>query len=172
MRTTARIRSADFRKVLYTVKSCQLVVMARRPTKRSVRNPHTRPVLWPGGGFPLRRFSMAFEWSSEQALQHLFRLERITAFPILAVFHCSFISSMPPNCRDGVVHHARADTEVNNGRRDAKIAKGKFAHLTGQCLLSSQIASRRASLREEHAVLGCRVFPQGDGNRQIQASHR
>lgn len=91
----------------------------------------------------MRRFSMAFEWSSEQALQRLFRLERITAFSTLAVSHCICIGSMPPNYRDGVFHHARADTEVNNGHFDAKTAEGKFAHLTGQCSLSSQIASRR-----------------------------
>ena len=87
------VRNQEFRRVLYTAKHCQLVVMALKPN--GVRTPIRAgfAVLVPAGAnhniintgdVPLKLYTLY----------------------------------APPNHRDGVVHHTRADAEADNEHFD------------------------------------------------------
>jgi hypothetical protein len=67
------VKSVEFRRVIYTAKNCQLVLMALKPKEE-----------------------------------------------IGAEVHKLYTLYAPPNHRDGVVHHTRADAEADNEHFDGK----------------------------------------------------
>ena len=112
-------KNEDFRQVLYTAKNCQLVVMALKPKEEIGMEVHK--------------------------LDQFFRVEKGTGETILDGVHTTnkagfvvlipagtkhniintgnipmklYTLYAPPNHRDGVVHHTRAEAENNNEHFD------------------------------------------------------
>ncbi len=113
--------NTDFRRVLYTAKNCQLVLMALKPQEEIGAEVHT-----------LDQFFRVEEGTGEAVLDGV-----VTAihagFPMLvpAGTHHNIINTggaplklytiySPPNHRDGVVHHTRADAEADNEHFEGK----------------------------------------------------
>jgi mannose-6-phosphate isomerase-like protein (cupin superfamily) len=113
-----------FRKVLYTAKNCQLVQMALNPQEEI--------------GAEVRRldqFSRVEEGSGEAVLDGV-RTSITAGFAVLvpAGAQQNFINTRsqplklytlyaPPNHRDGVVHHTRADAEADTEHFDGKMSE-------------------------------------------------
>ena len=115
------IKNEDFRQVLYTGKNCQLVLMALKPMEEIGMELHT-----------LDQFFRVEEGEGESVLDGV-RTKISAGFAVLipAGTNHNIIntgsSSMklytlyaPPNHRDGVVHHTRADAEKDNEHFDGK----------------------------------------------------
>ena len=99
------VRNDEFRRVLYTAKNCQLVLMSLKPREEIGAEVHT--------------------------LDQFFRVEKGTGEAIPAGTHHNIINNgkvplklytiyAPPNHRDGVVHHTRADAEADDEEFDGK----------------------------------------------------
>jgi mannose-6-phosphate isomerase-like protein (cupin superfamily) len=109
------IKNKDFRQVLYTAKNCQLVVMSLKPKEEIGMEVHK-----------LDQFFRVEEGTGEAVLDGVHKI--ISAgFAVLVPAGTNHniintgITSMklytlysPPNHRDGVVHHTRADAEADN----------------------------------------------------------
>ena len=115
------IKNDDFRQVLYTAKNCQLVLMALKPKEEIGAEVHK-----------LDQFFRVEEGSGEAVLNGV-------RTPIRAGFAVVVPAGMthniintgsvplklytiysPPNHRDGVVHHTRADAEADHEHFDGK----------------------------------------------------
>ena len=115
------IKNIDFRQVLYTTKQCQLVVMALKPGEEIGAEVHKSD-----------QFFRVEEGSGEVVLNDV-------RTPIRAGFAVIVPGGMkhniintgsvplklytiysPPNHRDGVVHHTRAEAEADNEHFDGK----------------------------------------------------
>ena len=115
------IKNDEFRRVLYTAKHCQLVVMALKPREEIGAEVHK-----------LDQFFRVEEGSGEAVLDGVSTL--ISAgFAVLvpAGTNHNIINTgsvplklytlyAPPNHRDGVVHETRADAEKDNEHFDGK----------------------------------------------------
>jgi mannose-6-phosphate isomerase-like protein (cupin superfamily) len=115
------VSNSDFRQVLYTAKNCQLVLMALKPKEDIGAEVHK-----------LDQFFRVEEGSGEAVLDGL--TTAINAgFAVLVpagtkhnIINTGSIPMKlytlysPPNHRDGVVHHARADAEVDKEHFDGK----------------------------------------------------
>jgi mannose-6-phosphate isomerase-like protein (cupin superfamily) len=116
--------NTDFRRVVYTAKSCQLVLMALKPKEDIGAEVHT-----------LDQFFRVEEGTGEAILDGV-----VTAihagFAILvpAGIHHNIINTgsaplklytiySPPNHRDGVVHHTREDAMADNEHFDGKTSE-------------------------------------------------
>ena len=115
------VKNEDFRQVLYTAKNCQLVIMALKPDEEIGMEVHK--------------------------LDQFFRVEKGTGEAVLVGVHTKISAGFavlvpagtnhniintgsgpmklytlyaPPNHRDGVVHHTRADAEKDNEHFDGK----------------------------------------------------
>src|SRR5512143_3791411 len=106
------VKNEDFRQVLYTAKNCQLVVMALKPKEEIGMEVHT-----------LDQFFRVEEGSGEAILDGVHTAIK-AGFAVLvpAGANHNIINTgsvplklytlyAPPNHRDGVVHHARAEAE-------------------------------------------------------------
>lgn len=115
------VRNVDFRQVLYTAKNCQLVVMALGPAEEIGAEVHQ-----------LDQFFRVEAGSGEAILDGV-RTAISAGFAVLvpAGTHHNIINTgsvplklytlyAPPNHRDGVVHHTRADAEADNEHFDGK----------------------------------------------------
>lgn len=115
------IKNAEFRRVLYTAKHCQLVVMALKPKEEIGAEVHT-----------LDQFFRVEEGSGEAVLDDV-RTAICAGFAVVvpAGTNHNIINTgtvplklytlyAPPNHRDGVVHHTRADAEADNEHFDGK----------------------------------------------------
>jgi mannose-6-phosphate isomerase-like protein (cupin superfamily) len=113
--------NTDFRRVLYTSKHCQLVVMSLKPKEEIGAEVHK-----------LDQFFRVEEGSGEAVLDGV-RREIRAGFAVVvpAGAHHNIINTgrvslklytlyAPPNHRDGVVHHTRADAEADNEHFDGK----------------------------------------------------
>jgi mannose-6-phosphate isomerase-like protein (cupin superfamily) len=113
--------NAEFRRVLYTAKSCQLVVMALRPKEEIGAEVHK-----------LDQFFRVEEGSGEAVLDGV-RTAIRAGFAVLvpAGTKHNIINTggvdlklytiyAPPNHRDGVVHHTRAEAEADTEHFDGK----------------------------------------------------
>ena len=115
------VENEEFRRVLYTAKSCQLVVMALKPKGEIGMEVHT-----------LDQFFRVEEGTGEAVLDGV-RMPIRAGFAVLvpAGTNHNIINTgsaslklytlyAPPNHRDGIVHHTRdeaeADTEHFDGR--------------------------------------------------------
>jgi mannose-6-phosphate isomerase-like protein (cupin superfamily) len=115
------IKNKEFRQVLYTAKYCQLVVMALKPTEEIGAEVHK-----------LDQFFRVEEGSGEAVLDGV-RSPIKTGFAVIvpAGTNHNIINTgsvplklytlySPPNHRDGVVHHTRADAEADNEHFNGK----------------------------------------------------
>ena len=115
------VKNKYFRQVLYTAKNCQLVIMALKPKEEIGMEVHK-----------LDQFFRVEEGSGEAVLDGVSTL--ISAgFAVLvpAGTNHNIINTgsvplklytlyAPPNHRDGVVHHTRAEAEADNEHFDGK----------------------------------------------------
>ena len=115
------VKNNDFRRVLYTAKHCQLVVMALKPKEEIGAEVHK-----------LDQFFRVEEGTGKAVLDGVRTTIRV-GFAVLvpAGTKHNIINSgsaplklytlyAPPNHRDGVVHHTRADAEADTEHFDGK----------------------------------------------------
>jgi len=115
------VKNEDFRRVLYTAKNCQLVVMALKPKEEIGAEVHK-----------LDQFLRIEEGTGEAVLNGV-RTPISAGYAVLvpAGMNHNIINTgsvpmklytlyAPPNHRDGVVHHTRADAEADNEHFDGK----------------------------------------------------
>jgi mannose-6-phosphate isomerase-like protein (cupin superfamily) len=115
------VRNVDFRQVLYTAKHCQLVVMALKPKEEIGAEVHK-----------LDQFFRVEEGSGEAVLDGV-RTPIRSGFAVVvpAGTNHNIINTgntpmklytlyAPPNHRDGVVHHTRAEAEADHEHFDGK----------------------------------------------------
>jgi mannose-6-phosphate isomerase-like protein (cupin superfamily) len=118
------IQNSEFRRVLYTAKHCQLVVMALLPNEEIGGEVHQ-----------LDQFFRVEEGYGEAVLDG-FRTAIGAGFAVVvpAGTKHNIINTgvaplklytlyAPPNHRDGVVHHTRADAEADNEHFDGKTSE-------------------------------------------------
>ncbi|MBK9964135.1 MAG: cupin domain-containing protein [Holophagales bacterium] len=115
------IGNGDFRQVLYTAKSCQLVVMSLPPGGEIGAEVHE-----------LDQFIRVEEGSGEAVLDGVpTAIQAGFAVLVPAGTNHNIVNTSkaplklytlyaPPNHRDGVVHHTRADAEADNEHFDGK----------------------------------------------------
>ena len=115
------IKNEEFRTVLYTAKFSQLVVMALKPEEEIGAEVHK-----------LDQFFRVEEGSGEAVLDGV-RTEIHAGFAIVVpagtnhnIINTGMVPMKlytlysPPNHRDGVIHHTRADAEADNEHFDGK----------------------------------------------------
>jgi mannose-6-phosphate isomerase-like protein (cupin superfamily) len=115
------VENAEFRRVLYTGKHCQLVVMALKPKEEIGLEIHE-----------LDQFFRVEEGTGEAVLDGV-RTEIRAGFALVvpAGANHNIINTgsvplklytlySPPNHRDGVVHHTREDAEADDEHFDGK----------------------------------------------------
>ena len=118
------IQNDEFRKVLYTAKSCQLVLMALKPKEEIGAEVHQ-----------LDQFFRVEEGSGEAVLDGV-RTPIRAGFAVLVPAGAKHnivntgterlkLSTLyaPPNHRDGIVHHTRADAEADDEHFDGKTSE-------------------------------------------------
>jgi mannose-6-phosphate isomerase-like protein (cupin superfamily) len=118
------VRNDDFRRVLYTAKNCQLVVMALKPGEEIGAEVHT-----------LDQFFRVEDGTGEAVLDGV-RTPIQAGFAIVvpAGANHNIINTgstplklytlyAPPNHRDGVVHHTRAEAEADTEKFDGKTSE-------------------------------------------------
>lgn len=115
------IRNNEFRSVLYTAKNCQLVLMALKPQEEIGAEVHK-----------LDQFFRIEEGNGEAVLDGVTRsIQAGFAVLVPAGTRHNIINTgskplklytlyAPPNHRDGVVHHTRADAEADTEHFDGK----------------------------------------------------
>ena len=115
------VKNEEFRRVLYTARNCQLVVMALKPSEESGMEVHK-----------LDQVLRVEEGTGEAVLDGV-RTAISAGFAVLvpAGTNHNIINTVsvpmklytlyaPPNHRDGVVHHPRAEAEADNEHFDGK----------------------------------------------------
>ena len=114
----------DFRRVLYTAKNCQLVVMSLKPKEEIGAEVHT-----------LDQFFRVEEGAGEAVLDGVrtpIRAGFAVAVPAGANHNIIntgkdpmklYTLYSPPNHRDGVVHHTRAQAEADSEQFDGKTSE-------------------------------------------------
>ena len=115
------VKNEEFRRVVYTAKNCQLVVMALKPKEEIGAEVHK-----------LDQFFRVEEGTGEVVLDGV-RTDISSGFAVLvpAGMNHNIINTgsepmklytiySPPNHRDGVVHHTRAEAEKDNEHFDGK----------------------------------------------------
>jgi mannose-6-phosphate isomerase-like protein (cupin superfamily) len=115
------IKNDEFRRVLYTAKNCQLVLMALKPKGEIGAEVHK-----------LDQFFRVEEGSGEVVLDGV-RTPIRAGFAVVvpAGMNHNIINTgkvplklytiySPPNHRDGVIHHTRADAEADHEHFDGK----------------------------------------------------
>jgi len=115
------VKNSDFRQVLYTAKHCQLVLMALKPAEEIGAEVHK-----------LDQFFRVEEGSGEAEMDGVRTAIRAGfAVVVPAGVKHNIINTgtvplklytiyAPPNHRDGVVHHTRADAEADKEHFDGK----------------------------------------------------
>jgi mannose-6-phosphate isomerase-like protein (cupin superfamily) len=118
------VKNEDFRQVLYTARNCQLVVMALKPKEEIGAEVHK-----------LDQFFRVEKGTGEAVLDGV-RTEISAGFAVLvpAGTNHNIINTgnvplklytlyAPPNHRDGVVHHTRAEAENDNEHFDGNMTE-------------------------------------------------
>lgn len=118
------IGNDDFRRVLYTARNCQLVVMALKPQEDIGAEVHT-----------LDQFFRVEAGRGEAVLDGVrTAIQAGSAVVVPAGARHNIINTgteplklytlyAPPNHRDGVVHHTRADAEADTEHFDGKTSE-------------------------------------------------
>ncbi len=115
------VKNEDFRQVLYTAKNCQLVIMSLKPKEEIGEEVHK-----------LDQFFRVEEGSGEAVLDGVHtKIKAGFAVLVPAGTKHNIINTggaalklytlySPPNHRDGVIHHTRAEAEKDNEHYDGK----------------------------------------------------
>ena len=115
------VKNTDFRRVLYTAKNCQLVLMALQPREEIGAEVHT-----------LDQFFRVEEGTGEAVLDGIRTTIRAGfAVVVPAGANHNIINTgtvplklytlyAPPNHRDGIVHHTRDEAQADNEQFDGK----------------------------------------------------
>ena len=115
------VKNEEFRRVLYTAKHCQLVVMALKPKEEIGAETHT-----------LDQFFRVEEGAGEAILDGVrTAIQAGSAIVVPAGAKHNIINTggfplklytiyAPPNHRDGVVHHTRKEAEADSEHFDGK----------------------------------------------------
>jgi mannose-6-phosphate isomerase-like protein (cupin superfamily) len=118
------IKNDDFRRVLYTARSCQLVLMALKPKEEIGAEVHqadqffrveegSGEVIIGGVRTTIRAgFAVVVPGGTEHNIVNTGSVP-LKLYTLYA----------PPNHRDGVVHHTRAEAEADNEHFDGKTTK-------------------------------------------------
>jgi mannose-6-phosphate isomerase-like protein (cupin superfamily) len=121
---SAAIGNDDFRQVLYTARNCQLVVMALKPQEEIGAEVHQ-----------LDQFFRIEQGQGEAVLDGVkIAIKAGYALVVPAGARHNIINTgteplklytiySPPNHRDGVVHHTRADAEADTEHFDGKTSE-------------------------------------------------
>ena len=115
------IKNIDFRRVLYTTKQCQLVVMALKPGEEIGAEVHksdqffrveegSGEVVLDGVQTPIHE---GFAVVVPGGMKHNIINTGSVPMKLYTIYS-------PPNHRDGVVHHTRAEAESDNEHFDGK----------------------------------------------------
>ena len=115
------VKNNDFRRVLYTAKDCQLVVMALKPKEEIGAEVHQLDQIFrveEGAGEAVldgvrTAIKAAFAGVVPAGAKH----NILNTGSVLLKLYTLYA---PPNHRDGVVHHTRADAEADNEHFDGK----------------------------------------------------
>ena len=118
------LKNNDFRRVLYTAENCQLVLMALKPKEEIGAEVHksdqffrveegTGEVVLDGVRTPIRA---GFAVVVPAGVNHNIINTGNVPLKLYTLY-------APPNHRDGVVHHTRADAEADNEHFDGKTTK-------------------------------------------------
>jgi mannose-6-phosphate isomerase-like protein (cupin superfamily) len=115
------IANADFRRVLYTAKHCQLVLMALKPGEEIGAEVHQLDQFFrveQGRGAAIldgvrTEISPGFAIVVPAGTRHNIVNSGDAPLSLYTVYS-------PPNHRDGVVHHTRADAEADEEEFDGK----------------------------------------------------
>lgn len=115
------VENEEFRRVLYTAKNCQLVVMALKPQEEIGAEVHT-----------LDQFFRVEEGTGEAVLDGM-RTAIQAGFAVIVPAGAKhniintgnvplklYTIYAPPNHRDGIVHHTRREAEADNEHFDGK----------------------------------------------------
>jgi mannose-6-phosphate isomerase-like protein (cupin superfamily) len=115
------VKNNDFRRVLYTAENCQLVLMALKPKEEIGAEVHQAD-----------QFFRVEEGSGEVIIAGV-RTAILAGFAVVVpggtehnIINTGSVSLKlytlyaPPNHRDGVVHHTRADAQADNEHFDGK----------------------------------------------------
>ena len=113
------VKNEDFRQVLYTAKNCQLVIMALKPNEEIGMEVHQ-----------LDQFFRVEEGAGEAVLDGV-HTAISAGFAVLVPAGANhnivntgsvpmklYTLYSPPNHRDGVIHHTRAEAEMDNEHYD------------------------------------------------------
>ena len=125
------VANDDFRRVLYTAKHCQLVLMSLKPGEAIGMETHK-----------LDQFFRVEEGTGEAVLDGV-RTPLRAGFAIVVPAGAShniintgkaplklYTLYSPPNHRDGVVHHTREDAGADNEHFDGKTTEQEFGRPT------------------------------------------
>jgi mannose-6-phosphate isomerase-like protein (cupin superfamily) len=114
----------EFRKVLYTAKNCQLVLMALKPREEIGAEVHTLDQFFrvvQGSGQAIldgvaTAISAGFAVLVPAGARHNIANTGTEPLKLYTLY-------APPNHRDGVVHHTRADAEADAEQFDGKTSE-------------------------------------------------
>jgi mannose-6-phosphate isomerase-like protein (cupin superfamily) len=115
------ISNHDFRQVLYTSKHCQLVVMALKPGEEIGAEVHKLDQLF--------RLEEGMGEAVLDGIRTPIQTGSVIVIPAGTKHNIINTSSMqmslltiysPPNHRDGVIHHTRAEAQADNEHFDGK----------------------------------------------------
>jgi mannose-6-phosphate isomerase-like protein (cupin superfamily) len=118
------VKNSDFRRVLYTAENCQLVLMALKPKEEIGAEVHkmdqffrieqgTGEAVLDGVRSPI---SAGFAVVVPAGTNHNIINTGTDSLKLYTIYS-------PPNHRDGVVHHTRAEAEADNEHFDGKTSK-------------------------------------------------
>ncbi len=118
------VQNNDFRRVLYTAEHCQLVLMALKPQEEIGAEIHrldqfsrieagSGEVVLDGARTAIRA---GFAVVVPAGVKHNIINTGIVPLKLYTIYS-------PPNHRDGVIHHTRADTVVDNEHFDGQTTK-------------------------------------------------
>jgi mannose-6-phosphate isomerase-like protein (cupin superfamily) len=115
------VENKDFRRVLYTAKSCQLVVMSLKPKEEIGMETHKLDQFFrveEGSGEAIldgvtTKISEGFAIIVPAGAKHNIVNTGTNALKLYTIYS-------PPNHRDGVVHHTRADALKDKEHFDGK----------------------------------------------------
>jgi len=115
------VKNEDFRHVLYTAGNCQLVLMALKPNEEIGLEVHTLDQFFrveEGTGEAIldgvhKKISAGFAVLVPAGTNHNIINTGSTSLKLYTLY-------APPNHRDGVVHHTKAEAENDNEHYDGK----------------------------------------------------
>ena len=123
------VKNEEFRRVLYTGENCQLVLMALEPGEEIGAEVHTLDQFF--------RVEKGTGVAVLDGVETAIRAGFAVLVPAGAIHNIVNTGDVPlklytlyapPNHRDGIVHHTRAEAERDNERFDGRTTEQRLAH--------------------------------------------